>query len=444
MQFFLSALNRKTLGGVLILAMILVTIVDGLVTTSLPFNLLWLSGGCGWLAATLLIVDTPRILQIQVGLLIAVGLSFFIIAFNQTTDISPHINRAISGNSGLLTMVAAVGFLRLVAMPETQAHEKLPIGKKAYLLTLLGINLSSTIINISAPILIADRIHRQQPLQRFTSQSFTRIFCGVATWSPFFGSMAVVLTFVEGAQLQTLILLGLPFTVFGFLVVFFEARVRYPEQVEKFVGYPMHLSGLTVPLILVATVIVLSWLLPDTAVLIIIALGALFVTVLILVFRLGPLHSLRQLSQYVVEGLPRNVNELALFLAAGVLASGMSMMIENGFVLNPFAAFDATTASLLLAIILIAAAVGIHPVILISSLTPMLITLEPNPSLLALTYLIAWNLGTCSSPLSGTHLVFQGRYGIPSWKAALWNWPYASVMFLIGVVWLQLVAIYFV
>jgi len=55
------------------------------------------------------------------------------------------------------------------------------------------------------------------------------------------------------------------------------------------------------------------------------------------------------------------------------------------------------------------------------------------------TYLFAWNLGTCSSPLSGTHLVFQGRYGIPSWKAAVWNWPYAIVMWLIAVGWLQIV-----
>ena len=85
------------------------------------------------------------------------------------------------------------------------------------------------------------------------------------------------------------------------------------------------------------------------------------------------------------------------------------------------------------------AALGIHPVILISSFTPLILSLDPNPNLLAVTYLFAWNLGTCSSPLSGTHLVFQGRYGIPSWKAAMWNWPYAVVMWLIAVAWLQVV-----
>ena len=38
------------------------------------------------------------------------------------------------------------------------------------------------------------------------------------------------------------------------------------------------------------------------------------------------------------------------------------------------------------------------------------------------------------------NLVFQGRYGIPGWKLAFWNWPYALVMLVVGCLWLQLVA----
>ena len=154
---------------------------------------------------------------------------------------------------------------------------------------------------------------------------------------------------------------------------------------------------------------------------------------------IGP--SLTKLSHYVANGLTGMVNELTLFLAAGLLAAGMSAIISTGAIANPFVEFDALAASQLLAFMLLVSATGIHPIILISSLTPLILTLDPNPNLLAVTYLFAWNLGTCSSPLSGTHLVFQGRYGIPSWKAAIWNWPYAFVMWLIAVVWLQVVEI---
>ena len=148
---------------------------------------------------------------------------------------------------------------------------------------------------------------------------------------------------------------------------------------------------------------------------------------------------MRHLIDYIANGLPRMVNELTLFLAAGVLAAGMSAMIVNGALANPFVVFDALTASKLLGIIVILAAIGIHPVILITSFTPLMLALDPDPNLLAVTYLFAWNLGTCSSPLSGTHLVFQGRYGLPSWKAAIWNWPYAVVMWFIALAWLQVV-----
>ncbi len=417
--------------------MILITIANSFLPISIPFNLLWLAGISGWLAALLLFSDAPRILKYQVGVLIVIGLS--LIFYSSSQGISIDLNSIISGNTGLLAMVAAVGFLKLVVMPDASIPRPLPVGKKSYLQTIIGLNLSSSIINISAPIMIGDRIHHRQPLQRFTSQTFTRIFCGVASWSPFFGAMAVVLTYVKGAQLSWIIVAGLPFTIAGFLVVYSEARLRYPKQVDNFVGYPMQVSSLGVPALLVLSVVIAAWLLPDTPVLVVIAACALLVTVATLLIRTDIKSTLKQLGDYIQNGLPRMLNELTLFLDAGVLAAGMSAMVKYGVLPNPFVIYDALTAAKLLGMMVILAAMGIHPVILISSFTPLILTLDPDPNLLAVTYLFAWNLGTCSSPLSGTHLVFQGRYGIPSWKAAVWNWPYAIVMWLIAVSWLQVV-----
>jgi hypothetical protein len=147
------------------------------------------------------------------------------------------------------------------------------------------------------------------------------------------------------------------------------------------------------------------------------------------------------MKSYVTDGLPRIVNELTLFLAAGVIAAGMSALIQEDIISSPFSEFDATTASALLGVMLLLSAVGIHPVIQISSLTPMLLSLNPDTNLLAITYLIAWSLGTCSSPLSGTNLVFQGRYETPAWKIAIWNWPYALVMYGLAVLWLHFLSL---
>ena len=429
---------RRLLAGNLILLMIVITILAGFDLLEPGFNPLWIAGAAAWSAAILLFIDTSRVLKIQVSLILVAGIGMILFTSRQAADFDLDI--VISSSTGLMTMITAVGFLRLVILPENGQAEPLPVGKKAFIQTILGLNLSSSVINISAPILIADRIHQQQPIQRFSAQTFTRIFCGVSSWSPFFGAMAVVLTYVGGASLWWIFVAGFPFMLIGLVGVYLEARLRFADEVQTFVGYPTHLNALLVPALLIVTVILLSQLLAGTSILVLIAVSALLVTGLVLLRRRGLAGSITRLREHVVDGLPRVVNELCLFLAAGVLAAGISALIRHGVFDNPFSQFDAVTAAEMLAIMLFCAFCGIHPIIMISSFAPMILTLDPDPNLLAVTFLFAWHLGTCSNPLSGTNLVFQGRYGIAGWKIAFWNWPYAIVMLLIGAVWLQLVA----
>jgi hypothetical protein len=423
------------LAGKLIFMMILITIMNGLMPLKIDMNPLWLAGSCGWLAALLLFFDTTKVLRIQIMVIITAGVVLGIYAMSLGGGVS--IDAIISGNTELLTMVAAVGFLRLVALPRSGKTEKLPVGRKAYIQTLLGLSMTSAVINISAPILLADRIHDVRPIQKFTAQSMTRVFCGVACWSPFFAAMAVVLTYTQSASMPWLILAGLPVTLAGLAVVLLAAGVKNPQEVEEFVGYPIHIQSITVPFLLACCVIIGTWLFPQAPILVIISLSALLITCSVLLARVDLKNSAGQMQAYVIDGLPRIVNELTLFLAAGVIAAGMSALIQLDIISSPFSEFDVATASALLGIMLLLSAVGIHPVIQISSLTPMLLSLNPDTNLLAITYLIAWSLGTCSSPLSGTNLVFQGRYNIAAWKIAVWNWPYALIMYVIAVLWLH-------
>jgi hypothetical protein len=426
------------LAGILILLMILITIVAGLGWSGLVFNPLWIAGIMAWTAAALLFVDTTRVLKVQVFAILTIGTVFLLYARQKSVPVD--LDFVVTSSTGLMTMIAAVGFLRLVVVSETTQKEALPVGRRAFLQTILGLNVSSSVINISAPILISDRIHQQRPIQRFTVQTFTRIFCGVSSWSPFYGAMAVVLTYVSEAELIWIFIAGFPFMAFGFAGVYIEARLRFPNEVDKFVGYPMHPRALRIPMTLIVTVILMAQLLPDTPILVLIAISALMVTILVLIKRFGIAGSFRRLSDYVVTGLPRIVSELCLFLAAGVLAAGISALLLHGVLENPFNQFNAVTAGQVLTIMLFCAFCGIHPIIMISSFAPMILTLDPDPNLLAATFLFAWHLGTCSNPLSGTNLMFQGRYGIPGWKTAFWNWPYAFAMLLVGILWLQVIA----
>ena len=421
--------------------MIVTSVADGLWKTALPLNLLWPGGLAAWLAAILLVKDTPIILRIQVGVLLTVGMTLLIYSISEGATF--NLLDIITSNTTMLSMIAAVGFLRLVAIPGTEIGKVLPVGKSAFLKTLVGVSFFSSFINISAPLLIADRIHQQYPIGRLTTQSIIRVFCSVSSWSPFFGAMAVVLTYAPGAELIWIALAGFPFAMASIGLVSLEGFTRYRKQLAGFVGYPMSMRSLVVPVLLGICVVTGSWLLKGVSTLVIIVLSALTVTTFILIVRNGTRASKNILGSFVIDGLPAIVNELILFLSASVLAAGISGLVSIGLITNPFSEFGVVTALKLLGFMIILSAAGIHPVIQITSFTPLILPLNPDPNLLAVTYLFAWHLGTCSSALSGTNLVFQGRYGIPSWKTALWNWPYSMAMFLIAVFWLQYITQYF-
>ncbi len=431
------ALSRRPVAGILLFIMVLATIANGLLDLSGNRILVWCAGFCGWAAAALLFRDTPGTLRIQAAAIVLAGA--ILTAFSHARGVRSDYFWIVSGNIGLLSMIAAVGFLRLVVLSRESGCSALPTGRKAFVQTLAGLSLFSSVTNVSAPILICDRIHAERPLTLLTCLCATRVFCGSASWSPFYGAMAIVLTYVPQASLFWLICAGLPFSLAGlFLVIVHGLKMKHPE-VQEFIGYPIRPRDLKVPFLLMLAVLAAFMLLDDAPTLVIIALCALLVTIILLLYREGLRGCLHEMSGQIREGLPRICNELVLFVSAGVLAVGVSSLIKSGILYSPFSEFGYTTSIQLLVFMVALAAAGIHPVIQIIGFSPILLDLVPNPNLLACTYLFAWHLGTCSSPLSGTNLMFQGRYGMPSWRTAVWNWPYSAAMITIATAWLYLI-----
>ena len=314
--------------------MVGVTILDELFASSLPGFMLWSAAGAAWIAASLLIRRASTVLRIQVGILLAAGVGILWYAGSRGAVIDPL--HAANSNLGLLTMIASVGFLRLVTLPAAGKVRRLPVGRRAYLQTVLGVGIFASVINISAPILIADRIHREHPLGRLATQSIIRVFCAMSNWSPFFGAMAAVLITVTEASLGWIVIGGLPIALLCVIAVLLEARWRYREQVSRFVGYPLEREALLVPAVLLVSVGILSQVFPGLSILVIIAVCALLLTVFLLYRRQGGVGMARTLGGHVTDALPAMVGELSLFLAAGVLATAMSAMIEVGAITSPF------------------------------------------------------------------------------------------------------------
>ncbi len=427
---------RDKASGLLLFLMIWASLFSDIFAQQMRAGLVVLAGCCSWAAAVILVSRVSRFQKYQAGTIGGAGLLLMMLSVFSGSSID--VVSAISKNAALVSMIASVGFLRLIALSDN--HEtSLPVGSMAFFKTLFGVSVFGSVINISAPILFADRLHTESMLTRLASASFTRVFSGCSAWSPFFGGMAAVLIYVPGFKLSVVMLLCLPFAIIGFFVVCLEAWFLKRDELKEFRGYPVKFSSLWIPLVLTAMVVTMTTLKPDWSILTCISLSALVLTIAVLLMRLK-LGAVNTLQQHIATQLPRMANELLLFLVAGLLAQGLAGYIHGGGWSLPAMNFGPLQAAGLLFAMILAGIIGVHPIVTVAGLSPLLLTMNPNVHLLAVTYLFAWSLGTSASPLSGTHLVFQGRYGINSWKGAVWNWPYVAVMFLVAVPMLYLVS----
>ena len=75
------------------------------------------------------------------------------------------------------------------------------------------------------------------------------------------------------------------------------------------------------------------------------------------------------------------------------------------------------------------AIVGVHPLISISGLAPLLWPLAPDPSLLGMCFLLGWGLATGTSPLSGSNLALASRYNLSAGLILRWNLLYGLLMY---------------
>lgn len=431
-----SLTERRAIAGVLLACMLALTLLMLILSyvqpERFPSATLTVTGVIAFCAAFMLVPDVDQRQQRTLAVLLVLGLALMWYAYvhgakYQWVDV-------LARNTVLLSMLLSVSFLKLVTLPANLTSlMKLPRGRQAFRNTLVSVAVFGSVINISAPIVIADRLHAEEPIDFFTARSIIRVFTACACWSPFFAGAAVVLTYVENARLSLIVVSGFPFLVLTVLTVYFMARRFDAEKLADFRGFPLQVGSLQVPVLLAIMVGLMFWWLPTFSILGSIACCALALTFVLLIIRQGIRGTTTELANFVRKEIPRSVNEVTLFLAAGVLASGLIGLVDIGVIKPPLQGFTTVNAAQVLAVMILIAACGIHPVIQISGLTPILLAVNPPPTLLALTFLFAWSLGTCASPLSGTNLVFQGRYDVSAIKMAISNWRYICMMYFVAV-----------
>ena len=211
------------------------------------------------------------------------------------------------------------------------------------------------------------------------------------------------------------------------------------NNAADFVGYPMHLRALLVPGILAVLVAVGHWVVPNWAALSVISLASMAVVAVTLLVGQGPVEATAALGRHIRDRLPSMSGELVLFLAAGAFASGLRSLIDSGGIWMPFTGFGVGEAAIVLAVMILLSAAGIHTVISITMAAAWLAPLHPQPTLMAIVFVQSWAIGLAAGPMSGIHLAMQGRYGIPATTLSRGNIRYCVGAYIVAVLWLGMV-----
>jgi hypothetical protein len=139
---------------------------------------------------------------------------------------------------------------------------------------------------------------------------------------------------------------------------------------------------------------------------------------------------LQTLNDFIDNKVMSVSSQFALFLAAGVFSTGIKSIIK----VYP-AVFTITSASFSPALFAVTSAVmiaigiiGMHPVVSIAIVSPLLLPLEPNHSQLGFLFLTSWAVSTACSPLSGVGLALVSRFQASPRMILQSNYHYAIAM----------------
>ncbi|WLD58503.1 hypothetical protein NFC81_01595 [Salinispirillum sp. LH 10-3-1] len=424
-QAIVTSPLRHSLAGLLLVIGLLLQIISFIPA----FSLTDLASYVLWSSVVLLWVDIPRRTRWQAGILAVVGLGLTVsaaVGYEAEVDWA----RVLTGNVYVVAMLLGVSFIGLIG--SEGANNRATLGRTGFigmLQTWAGVHFLGIVLNLSTMFLVGDRLARQGELKTPQLLAINRGLSSAALWSPFFASMAVVMTLVPDMAYQQILLWGFPLAMLAGLISSLDLRQRF--DLSDVTGFSLTTRSLLMPLIMAAWVLLFHWVITPS--LSIVSIITLLMPLAALMSRLwwSARSGVRQLKQHVLVRMPLMRGEVSLFLAAGLLTIGLSTFIEAfmGAEWTLFAQFGVLQAISCLTIIVVTATLGLHPIIGISVLASMLSLQGSEQTLFAFTALGGWAIGTSVGPLSGINLSLQGRYGVSGYQIMRQNIPYALAMF---------------
>jgi len=422
----------QQLSGILIFISFILT----LYSYFLNDDILIFSGIFAWCALVLLFKFIPK----KSLLILLIILTLSVISYSLFNGFEIDFKKAILVNQHLLVLLIGVGFLRLIATPKKRKIKSLPKGKSSFLKTYLGVHLFGSVINLSSLILVADKLYKRGPLTNLQIILLTRAFSSDAYWSPFFVAFAAAITYAPNLSTSVIMANGLILALCAFFFTYFEIRRKNKLDLHEFRGYPIHFETLYIPVLLALFVLVISSYFPHVKVIILISFFAIIMTIAILPIKIGLQKAFKRFFKHVTKELPLMKNEITLFLIAGAFGVAISSLLTGFHIQSPISHFDASSASMLLLVLIVVSFLGIHPIISIAIIGNWMD--DVNHTLLAITFLMSWSTAVSTSPFSGLNLTLHARYNLKATRIFSINIFYAIKMYIVCVMMLFLISYY--
>nr|WP_321469133.1 hypothetical protein [uncultured Desulfobulbus sp.] len=412
----LTALQRHT--GWLILGTLLLFLASKITPSLFPFVAL-----LAWLVVIVEWKRLPATSRKQACMLLAIGCAT--LSFAAAHGVFLGWEKITTQNLQLLPMFIAVSFLALTN-PLVQ-DSNLPKGKRAMVTTAVGTNLLGAVINLSVLFVFGDRLERNNTLSKAQAIVLARSFCAAAWWSPFFIAAGVALTYAPDMRYHRILLPGLIMCTLALCSTMVE--VGFIRKIE-FTGYPVRIESLLVPVLLAVSVIIGHSLFPGLSMILLICLVSPPAAILLMRKRPRLVH----LLDFITNRIIATVSQFVLFLAAGVFSIGITSVIHVYPQLFNFtgATFSHGLFAMVSAVLIGLGLIGVHPLVGISIVSPLLLPLHPDHSRLAFLFLTSWAVSTGSSPLSGVGLVLTSRYHISPRSILRDNFPYVVAMWFLA------------
>ena len=392
-------------------------------------DFLWVSGLCALAALVLLWPRSRRAQRIQCVIFIAIGLMCLAFTWARGHGELP-IRQMLTQNHLLISLLCAVSFLRLITDTRAASGKTPKTGEAAFLQTISGLHFFSSVINLSALIIFADALSKDQKLGRTAATSLQRGFSLAALWSPFFAAMGTCLLYAPGTRLPDLWMLSVPLCVFGLIFTWAEHRFRSAGGLGTFEGYPVNFRALWVPSLMVVCVLGANSLFPEVSVLVLVSALSVLVTAMVIAAQESLSQAIATVRKFSYRRLPDMYGELILFFSTGIMATGISALVAVTQPALNVVGFTPGIAISLLAILLFLAVVGVHAIVSIVAASAIIAPLNPEPAILALIFLVSWSVGATGGPISGLNLAMQSRYGVTMRQCFTWNLRYTLTMFI--------------